>query len=145
MTLLAPENYDLQRFVDAQARVYKDVLRELRQGRKQTHWMWFIFPQIAGLGSSPAARTYAIGSLDEAKVYLRHPVLGERLDECTRLVNAVANASARDIFGHPDDLKFRSSMTLFAEAAEDDSLFRAALDRYYAGQADERTLRILSR
>ncbi len=145
MTRLVPENYDLQRFVDAQARVYNDVLRELRQGRKQTHWMWFIFPQVVGLGSSPTAQAYAIGSLDEAKAYLLHPVLGERLAECTRLVNANANASAREIFGSPDDLKFRSSMTLFAEAADDPSLFRAALNRYYAGEADERTLGILRR
>lgn len=145
MTRSVPENFDLQRFLDAQARVYADVLRELRQGRKQSHWMWFIFPQIVGLGSSPSARTYAIESLAEAKAYLRHPVLGKRLDECTRLVNAIADTSALDIFGTPDDLKFRSSMTLFAEAAEDASPFRTALDHFCAGQADERTLRILRR
>ncbi len=145
MTRLSPESFDLQRFLDAQARVYADVLRELRQGRKQSHWMWFIFPQIVGLGSSSTARTYAIESLAEAKAYHRHPVLGERLVECTRLVNAVAEASAKDIFGTPDDLKFRSSMTLFAEAADDAAPFHAALDRFYDGQADERTLRILRR
>ena len=145
MSPLVQENYDLERFVDAQACVYGDVLGELRQGRKRTHWMWFIFPQIVGLGSSPMAQVYAIGSLDEAKAYLQHPVLGERLVECTRLVNAVANASAQEIFGTPDDLKFRSSMTLFDEAADDASLFRAALNRYYAGEADQRTLGILRR
>lgn len=139
------ENFDLQRFVDAQSRVYDDVLRELRQGRKQSHWMWFIFPQIAGLGASPMARIYAIASPAEAKAYLHHPVLGERLEECTRLVNAIAAATAHDIFGSPDDLKFRSSMTLFAEASGGASLFREALDNFYAGRPDELTLRILRR
>src|ERR1051325_5916405 len=109
--------YDLQRFVDAQDRVYTRVVAELRAGRKTSHWMWFIFPQIAGLGSSPMAQRYAIGSLDEAKAYLAHPVLGDRLRACTAAVNGVTARSAHAIFGSPDDVKVRSSMGLFTRAA----------------------------
>lgn len=137
------DEFDLQRFIDAQARVYDDVLRELMQGRKRSHWMWFVFPQIAGLGSSPTAQAYAIGSLAEAKAYLDHPLLGQRLRDCTRLVNATPHTTAHDIFGSPDDLKFRSSMTLFSEAADNAGPFQEALQRFYAGQPDERTLQIL--
>jgi uncharacterized protein (DUF1810 family) len=134
----------LQRFIDAQAKVYDQALRELKAGRKQTHWMWFTFPQIAGLGHSSTAQTYAIASLDEAQTYLDHAVLGARLRECTQ---AVLNVNGRDvhaIFGSPDDLKFRSSMTLFAHAAPDEPLFRAALDKYFCGEEDSRTLDKLS-
>jgi uncharacterized protein (DUF1810 family) len=132
----------LDRFVEAQDGVYDDALAELSTGRKRTHWMWFIFPQIAGLGSSPTAQFYAIASLDEAKAYLAHPVLGPRLRECARALLTVDGRSARDIFGYPDDLKLRSSMTLFARAADDPAPFQAVLDRYYDGP-DPRTLALV--
>lgn len=135
--------FRLQRFVDAQAGVYADALAELTAGRKRTHWMWFVFPQVAGLGLSPTAQLYAISGLDEARAYLAHPVLGPRLRECTAAVNAVQGRTAHEIFGSPDDLKFRSSMTLFGEAAPREAAFREALVRYYAGQPDPRTLEIL--
>jgi uncharacterized protein (DUF1810 family) len=134
---------DLDRFVDAQEAVYPAVLAELTAGRKRTHWMWFVFPQIAGLGSSPTAQRYAIGSLDEARAYLAHPVLGPRLVECARAVLSTDGKSAEDIFGYPDDLKLRSSMTLFARAADDPAVFQAVLDRFYDGP-DPRTLDLLS-
>jgi uncharacterized protein (DUF1810 family) len=130
---------DLDRFASAQAGVYADALAELKAGRKRTHWMWFIFPQIAGLGFSPAAQRYAIASLDEARAYLAHPVLGPRLRECAQTLLAVDGMSAREILGYPDDLKLRSSMTLFARAADDPDVFEAVLDRYYDGP-DPRTL-----
>jgi uncharacterized protein (DUF1810 family) len=133
---------DLDRFVEAQAGVYDDALAELRAGRKRTHWMWFVFPQIAGLGSSPAARWYAIASLAEARAYLAHPVLGPRLRAAAGAVLAVPDRSAAEILGHPDDLKLRSSMTLFARAADDPALFEAVLDRFYDGP-DRRTLDLL--
>ncbi|MGC2051465.1 MAG: DUF1810 domain-containing protein [Methylovirgula sp.] len=139
-----PELYNLDRFVAAQAPLYGRVCDELRAGHKTSHWMWFIFPQIAGLGSSPTARFFAIASLAEAVAYLQHPVLGPRLGECTNLVNGVEGRSAFDIFGSPDDLKFRSSMTLFNEAASDIVVFQQALDQYFAGEPDRRTLEILS-
>ena len=134
------DSYDLQRFVDAQAPVYARVVEELRQGRKQSHWMWFIFPQIEGLGSSPMAQRFAIGSRAEAAAYLGHPILGPRLRECTRLVTAVQDRSIEEILGFPDDLKFRSSMTLFAAVAADSKDFAAALDKFYGGEADPATL-----
>lgn len=140
MSDLLQKGYDLERFVEAQNPVYGQVIRELRAGWKQTHWMWFIFPQIAGLGHSSMARRYAISSLAEAIAYLEHPILGERLRECTRLVNAVENRSIADIFGHPDDLKFRSSMTLFARAAKESDIFREALKKYFDGKEDSFTL-----
>jgi len=121
------------------------VLRELGDGRKASHWMWFVFPQLAGLGHSALARHYAIGSLAEAKAYLAHPVLGPRLVECAGLVNQVENRSAHEIFGSPDDLKFRSSMTLFASAQPGASVFRAALDKYFGGTPDPLTIDKLSR
>lgn len=132
--------YHLQRFVDAQEPVYDQVLRELRAGRKTSHWMWFIFPQIAGLGHSSTSRYYAISGREEAEAYLAHPLLGARLRECTSLVNAVQGRSAHQIFGSPDDLKFRSCMTLFAECAEDGAVFRAALEKYFGGEKDPLTL-----
>lgn len=137
--------FDLQRFVEAQKRNYHDALAELRAGRKTSHWMWYVFPQIAGLGSSAMAQTYAIGSLAEAKAYLAHPLLGARLRDCVAAVNAVRGRTAHEIFGSPDDFKFRSSLTLFAAAAPDEPLFRQALAAYFAGEADPRTLAALER
>lgn len=136
--------YDLQRFVDAQSRVYDTVVAELRGGRKRSHWIWFIFPQIAGLGSSPTAARYAISSLPEARAYLKHDVLGPRLRECVRLVNEIEGRSIDDIVGWPDNLKVRSSMTLFARATDDNGDFVALLDKYYNGQVDPPTLERLS-
>ena len=130
----------LARFVEAQRDSYAQALSELRAGAKRSHWMWFVFPQVAGLGHSPMARRYAIASLDEARAYLAHPVLGERLRACTDAVNAVAGRTANQVFGAPDDMKFRSSMTLFARADPADARFRAALARYYGGAEDPRTV-----
>jgi uncharacterized protein (DUF1810 family) len=134
------KGYDLERFVEAQAGVYEQVTGELRAGRKRSHWMWFIFPQIAGLGHSGMAMRYAISSLAEAVAYLEHPVLGSRLRECARLVTAVEGRSIDQILGYPDDLKFRSSMTLFAHAGPDEGGFRDALQKYFAGVEDPLTL-----
>jgi uncharacterized protein (DUF1810 family) len=134
------DEFDLVRFVEAQARNYAEALAELRRGRKTSHWMWYVFPQIAGLGSSPMAQRYAIGSLAEARAYLRHPVLGLRLRECVEAALSVDHRSAHDIFGSPDDLKFRSSLTLFAAAAPGEPLFHEALRKYFAGLPDARTL-----
>jgi uncharacterized protein (DUF1810 family) len=132
--------YNLQRFVDAQSPVYEQVRAELLEGRKRSHWMWFVFPQIAGLGSSALARRFAISSLEEAEAYLKHPLLGPRLRECTRLVNLVESAAIDRILGYPDDLKFRSSMTLFARAAPDNQVFNTALSKYFGGEPDQGTL-----
>jgi uncharacterized protein (DUF1810 family) len=140
---LASDPFDLQRFVDAQARVYASVVDELRAGRKRSHWIWFIFPQIAGLGSSATAARYAISSLDEGRAYLRHDVLGPRLRECTRLVNDIAHRSIGEIFGSPDDMKVRSSMTLFSRATRDNQEFVELLARYYNGEEDPLTLQRL--
>ncbi len=137
------DDFDLDRFVAAQSPVIEQVKRELRFGEKRSHWMWFVFPQLAGLGSSPMARRYAIASLDEARAYLRHPVLGPRLVECTGIVNAVQGRTARAIFGSPDDLKFHSSMTLFGRADPAEPVFRAALERYFGGVEDPRTVALL--
>jgi uncharacterized protein (DUF1810 family) len=134
------KSYDLERFVEAQADCYEQVTRELRAGRKSSHWMWFIFPQLAGLGHSELARRYAISSLEEAAAYLEHSMLGERLRECTQLVNAVAGRSIDQILGYPDDLKFRSSMTLFARAGTEERVFRDALEKYFGGEEDRLTL-----
>ncbi|MBS0532970.1 MAG: DUF1810 domain-containing protein [Proteobacteria bacterium] len=131
--------HDLDRFVAAQDPVIERVFGELQQGRKQSHWMWFVFPQIAGLGVSAMAQHYAIADLDEARAYLAHPVLGPRLIECTRLVGQ-SGRSVPQIFGAPDDVKFRSSMTLFAAAQPGPSAFQDALDRYFDGRPDEATL-----
>jgi uncharacterized protein (DUF1810 family) len=139
-----PDPFDLQRFLDAQAPVYEQVLRELRAGHKRSHWIWFIFPQMAGLGSSAMARRYAIASLAEAQAYLSHPVLRARLIECVALVNAVTGRAIAEILGPPDDLKFRSSMTLFRQAAPDMAIFQAALDKYFAGAGDPMTIARLS-
>ena len=138
------DEYDLRRFVDAQRESYARARAELSTGRKTSHWMWFVFPQLSGLGRSPMAERYAISSLDEAKAYLAHAVLGARLEECAALVNAVEGKSLQEIFGSPDDLKFRSSMTLFAHAAPPASVFREALDKYCGGEEDPLTLALLN-
>ncbi|WP_437874329.1 DUF1810 domain-containing protein [Sorangium sp. So ce513] len=138
-----PDAYDLQRFVDAQAPVYDRVLAELRRGQKTSHWMWFIFPQVQGLGQSDMARRYGISSKAEAEAYLQHPTLGPRLIECARLVNRIEGCSLYDIFDSPDDMKFCSSMTLFAHVAPDNETFRAALEKYCGGEPDPRTLELL--
>lgn len=141
--------FDLARFTEAQdagdgaGSVYERALAELRAGRKQTHWMWFVFPQIAGLGHSFMARKYAIGSLHEARAYLAHPVLGPRLAGCVVALAAHAGRPAREIMGSPDDMKLRSSLTLFAAAAEDPTPFQAALAAFYGGEPDPETLRRL--
>ena len=132
--------YSLQRFVDAQNPVYDKVRSELRDSRKKSHWMWFVFPQIEGLGSSQLARKFAISSPAEAAAYLEHPILGPRLAECTRLVNLVEGRPIEEIFGYPDDLKFRSSMTLFAHATPDNQVFIDAVEKYFGGQFDPATL-----
>ncbi len=131
---------DLERFVEAQDTVYEWVLSELRTGRKTTHWMWFVFPQLRGLGYSETSRYYGISSSAEAAGYLGHPVLGARLHECVELVLGVNGRTARELFGTPDDLKFRSSMTLFAAVSPTDPRFQLALDKYFAGERDALTL-----
>lgn len=142
--MTADDPYDLQRFVAAQAPVIAQVLAELRAGAKRTHWMWFVFPQVSGLGASAMARRYAISSLDEAKAYLAHPVLGQRLRDGTQLVLDANGRTAHEIFGTPDDLKFHSSMTLFARAAPGGGVFRAALQTFFAGRDDPATLERLA-
>lgn len=136
--------FDLQRFVDAQDGVYAEVCAELRDGRKRSHWIWFIFPQLRGLGHSATAVHYGIASAAEARAYLAHPTLGPRLAECARLLMGVDGRTAEQIFGWPDVLKVRSSMTLFAEVATDPAGFRAVLDKFYDGTGDPRTLEMLS-
>jgi uncharacterized protein (DUF1810 family) len=132
--------FDLERFVIAQGPVYEQVRAELRNGRKASHWIWFIFPQIEGLGHSAMAHRFAISSREEAAAYAMHPVLGPRLRECTRLVNAIEDRSIDSILGRPDDLKFRSCMTLFARACTDNQLFLDAIQRYFGGELDASTL-----
>jgi uncharacterized protein (DUF1810 family) len=132
--------FDLQRFVDAQDHVYDTVLRELRDGRKRSHWIWFIFPQLRGLGRSPTAIHYGIASRDEAAAYLAHPVLGPRLRQCTRLVTEIDGRSVEEVFGWPDNLKVRSSMTLFARSTDDNADFLAVLEKFYGGEADPVTV-----
>lgn len=132
--------YNLDRFIQAQQPVYEQVLGELRNGRKRSHWMWFIFPQIQGLGRSEMAQHYAISSKEEAGAYLAHPVLGPRLEECTKLVLAIEGKSLNDIFGDPDDVKFRSCMTLFAHVAGPDSVFQACLKKFCGNQPDPLTV-----
>jgi uncharacterized protein (DUF1810 family) len=142
--MAVPDTFHLERFVTAQDRVYTDVLAELRASAKRSHWMWFVFPQLAGLGSSSTARHYGLRDAAEARAYLTHPLLGPRLLECTRLV---LDAPARNIdafFGYPDDLKLRSCLTLFAHLAPDEPLFTAALARWFNGERDPRTLELLA-
>lgn len=135
--------FNLQRFVEAQQSDYGTALAELRAGRKTSHWIWFVFPQIAGLGQSPTARFYAIGSLDEAKAYLQHPLLGPRLHECLEALRALGPTSAERVFGSLDAMKFRSSLTLFRQADPDDQPVRTALDRWFGGNPDDHTLALL--
>ncbi|HET9960587.1 MAG TPA: DUF1810 domain-containing protein [Polyangiaceae bacterium] len=135
--------FDLDRFEKAQDPVIETVLRELRAGHKQTHWMWFVFPQLRGLGYSQMARHYGIESGAEARAYLEHAVLGARLEACTQCVLAVTGRSAHEIFGSPDDLKLRSCMTLFAVVAPERRIFAQVIDRYFAGESDEKTLELL--
>lgn len=132
--------HNLQRFVDAQNPVFEQVCAELRKGQKQSHWMWFIFPQLRGLGNSEVAIHFAITSRDEAQMYLKHSVLGPRIRECTRLVNLVEGRLINQIFGYPDDLKFRSSMTLFAAVTSENQIFNDALQKYFCGEPDRLTL-----
>src|SRR5262245_24167154 len=141
--MASEDPFDLQRFIEAQNRVYADVCDELRRGRKTSHWMWFIFPQIQGLGHSPMAIKFAISSLEEAKAYLSHSVLRDRLLECTALVNQVQGRSIHQILGYPDDLKFRSSMTLFAHADPGITAFSDAVTKYFGGEYDRATLDLL--
>ena len=136
-------DYDLDRFLDAQADIYPQALEELRAGAKRSHWMWFVFPQLDGLGTSATSRRYAIRSLEEAGAYLRHPVLGARLVECTEAVNALEGLSASRIFGTPDDRKFRSCMTLFELVSGSGSPFDSALAKYFSGERDPRTLELV--
>lgn len=145
---MSADPYDLARFVEAQVRCYARVLEELAAGEKSSHWMWFIFPQLRGLGASSTARRFGLSGLDEARAYLAHALLGSRLRECTRLVLAVEGRTAHEIFGSPDDLKLRSCLTLFAYAAEpaplpQTAVFGAALAKYYRGEPDPRTLELL--
>lgn len=140
------DDHDLERFVEAQDGVYERVCAELRAGEKQSHWMWFIFPQVRGLGSSEMAIRYAISSMEEAHAYLEHPLLGARLRECTGIVTGLNGRTVEQIFGYPDNLKFHSSMTLFAQAAtisEEDLVFSQALDKYFSGREDPATLQRL--
>ena len=137
--------FNLHRFIEAQERDYRSVLQELAAGQKRSHWIWYIFPQIEGLGGSPMSRMYAISSRDEAKAYSEHPILGSRLRECTQLVIDVEGRKAEQIFPYPDNLKFRSCMTLFERSAADPAIFRAALLKYFAGIGDQLSLAILER
>jgi uncharacterized protein (DUF1810 family) len=147
--MVMPDNlsdpFELNRFVEAQADVYETAFRELEDGQKRSHWMWFIFPQVAGLGSSSMARRYAIRSREEAKAYLKHPILGPRLRECCSALLRVENRTAEAIMGYPDYLKLKSSMTLFAEASDPGSLFSEVLKNFFADQVDIRTIELLSR
>jgi len=141
---LGTDIYNLQRFINAQESTFDVAESELAAGKKRTHWMWFIFPQIKGLASSPTAQRFAISTLEEGAAYLEHPVLGRRLQRCTALVNAIQGRSLEDIFGYPDDLKFHSSITLFAKIAEEfhfeAPVFQEALAKFFSGRADEKTL-----
>ena len=143
--MAAPEldPFDLERFVRAQDSDYARALAEIVSGRKRSHWMWYVFPQFAGLGLSSTSQHYAIGSLDEARAYLAHPIVGPRLIECAEATLEVSGRSAHDIFGSPDDMKLRSSATLFARVSPDGSVFHRVLEKYFEGQPDQRTLDLL--
>ena len=145
MSAIGDDPLDLGRFVRAQEETYARAVAELRRGQKESHWMWFIFPQIAGLGGSPMAVRYAMGSVEEARAFLKHPVLGPRLLECCRALLAVEGKSASEIMGYPDDVKLRSSMTLFALVADGAPEFRSVLEKYFGGVQDERTLELVTR
>lgn len=137
------DRHDLERFISAQAPVYQRALSEIKSGQKRSHWMWYIFPQLKGLGFSEIAQRYAIRGLDEAKSYIQHPVLGARFVECGQALLQVQGRTASEIFGFPDDLKLKSSMTLFALVSEPGSIFEQVLEKYYQGQRDEKTLALL--
>jgi uncharacterized protein (DUF1810 family) len=139
------DQFDLNRFTSAQKSIYSSVLAELRSGQKRTHWMWYIFPQIDGLGYSSTAKYYFIKSIEEAHQFLNLPVLGTRLLECAKTVLAIEGRSISEIFGYPDDLKLKSSMTLFAYVADQDSVFIRILDKYFHGEQDVRTLNLLEK
>jgi uncharacterized protein (DUF1810 family) len=144
-TISREDPFGLSRFINAQDDVYNDVLTELKSGLKRTHWMWFIFPQIDGLGHSPTTEYYAIKSIEEARKYLAHPILGSRLIECAEAVLAIKGRSVSEIFGYPDDFKLKSSMTLFAFVSGPGSLFVRVLDKYFHGEHDIKTLQILEK
>jgi uncharacterized protein (DUF1810 family) len=137
--------YDLDRFLKAQEDAYDTALDELKAGRKRSHWIWFVFPQMAGLGHSPTAQHYGIGSLEEAQAYLAHPILGARLHECLKALQLLETNDAKEVFGDLDAMKFRSSLTLFAEADPGDAIIEAALDLWFGGAKDEKTLQLLRR
>jgi uncharacterized protein (DUF1810 family) len=137
---MSTDQFDLRRFVSAQDPVIEDVLDELRAGHKASHWMWFVFPQIRGLGASAMAQRYALASRQEARAYHDHAVLGVRLKTCTRLVLEIEGRTIGQIFGYPDDLKFHSCMTLFAQVAPEEPIYRTALEKYFGGRLDARTL-----
>lgn len=139
-----PDPFQLERFVTAQAEDYSRALAEIKDGRKRSHWMWYIFPQLAGLGSSPTSQLFGIKSLAEARAYLAHPVLGPRLREIAQAALDVEGRTAYELFGSPDDLKLRSSATLFAAVAPDEAVFRQLLEKYFAGEPDPRTVRSIT-
>ena len=143
-TSTAADPYNLNRFLSAQEKVYDTAVAELRGGRKRTHWMWFIFPQFEGLAQSATSRHYAVKSRAEAKAYLNHAILGERLRECAEVLLAIENCSVSEIFGYPDDLKLKSSLTLFAQTEHAAPVFAAVLDKYYGGEQDLKTLELLN-
>ncbi len=145
MTMTNNDEFQLERFVEAQDGIYSTVLSELRAGKKRSHWMWFVFPQFAGLGFSSTAAYYAIKSVAEARAYLSHPVLGPRLQECVEALLELDGLTVSVIFGYPDDLKFCSSMTLFDFVAPDNTLFKEAIDKYCGGRRDDKTLTLLAR
>ncbi|WP_162426991.1 DUF1810 domain-containing protein [Pontibacter pudoricolor] len=138
-----PDNYNLNRFLEAQESTYQTALSEIRNGRKCSHWMWFIFPQVAGLGFSETSQFYAIKTIDEAAAYLNHPVLGKRLSEISEALLTIDGRSANQIFGSPDDMKLKSSMTLFAAVSDADPVFRKVLEKYFNNQEDTKTLQLL--
>lgn len=140
-----PDGHDLRRFLDAQQGRYEVALSEIRRGQKRSHWMWFVFPQYVGLGISPTSQRYAIKSVAEADAYLNDPVLGRRLVECAEVLLRVGGRSAQQIFSSPDDVKLKSSVTLFAHISPPGSVFERVLDKYFRGERDERTLRLLER
>jgi uncharacterized protein (DUF1810 family) len=141
----SPDPFNLARFISAQETTFPIALSELTRGRKQSHWMWFIFPQIDGLGSSRTAKLYAIKSRDEAVAYLQHPLLAQRLVQCAEALWQVDGKSASEIMGYPDDMKLRSSMTLFAAVSQPGSIFQRVLDKYFQGQPDQKTVQIIDR
>ena len=140
-----PDPYDLARFLEGQKGDYQQAISEIRSGRKRSHWMWYIFPQFEGLGFSTTSQHYAIKSIGEAEAYLRHPVLGPRLLECARATLALHGRSASEVFGSPDDMKLRSCATLFASVSPAGSVFEQLLDKYFGGERDDKTLKLLAR